>query len=170
MIRLVSSEGMPLDIRYLTLSHCWGTNMLLRLTAGTHNCFQDGFPVTTLPPTFRDAVHIATRLSVQYLWIDSLCIFQDSLDDWSFQAEQMATVYSNGYLNIAASDSKNSDGGFFRSRDPNHLQSFWVRSQTGKMYICSQDTAQEDLVGCPLSERAWAVQERFLSPRVVHFC
>lgn len=34
-LRLASSEGIAPSTEYLTLSHCWGMNMPLRLTAVT---------------------------------------------------------------------------------------------------------------------------------------
>lgn len=115
-------------------------------------------------------VRVASRLLVQYLWIDFLCIFQDSLEDWSTQAKDMATVYSNSYLNLAASKSSDSSGGLFTSRDCARLQSFQLRAQSSRVYFCSENTSQEDLsFHSPLHKQAWVVQERFLSPRVLYF-
>lgn len=39
-------------------------------------------PVAQLPKTFRDAMQISMCLGISYLWIDSLCILQDSAADW----------------------------------------------------------------------------------------
>jgi hypothetical protein len=58
-----------------------------------------------LPLTFRDFIDIARRLDVRYVWIDSLCILQDSKEDWESEAVQMGDVYSKSYLTIAASGS-----------------------------------------------------------------
>lgn len=166
MIRLITSEQLPVGTQYLTLSHRWGTGMPLRLDAQSRFTLETGIPALLLPPTFRDAAIVATRLSIQYLWIDSLCILQDSLEDWARQAKQMATVYSNGYLNIAASDSEDSRGGLFRTRDVNSVQSFQICTSKGRTYLCGADTSVHDMDFCALSERAWVVQERFLCRRV----
>jgi hypothetical protein len=65
-----------------------------------------------LPKTFHDAVVTTRALGVQYLWIDSLCIIQDSSEDWSDQAPRMASIYGNAYVVIAADAATNSSEGF----------------------------------------------------------
>jgi hypothetical protein len=54
------------------------------------------------------AIFIASKLGLEYLWIDSLCIIQDDEDDWRQESALMSTVYGNSYLNIAAAGA--SDG------------------------------------------------------------
>jgi hypothetical protein len=56
------------------------------------------------PPTIRDAVIVTRRLGVQYLWIVSLCIVQDDLDDWSAESTKMGDVYENGYATRNCAD------------------------------------------------------------------
>lgn len=65
-----------------------------------------------LPKTFADAVSVTRALDIQYLWIDSLCIIQDSPEDWSDQAPHMATVYGGAYVTIAADAASDSSEGF----------------------------------------------------------
>ncbi|PMD38524.1 hypothetical protein L207DRAFT_430794, partial [Hyaloscypha variabilis F] len=36
----------------------------------------------SLSETFRVAIIVTRKLGIRYLWIDSLCIFQDFADDW----------------------------------------------------------------------------------------
>ncbi|KAK1502880.1 hypothetical protein CTAM01_04869 [Colletotrichum tamarilloi] len=38
--------------------------------------------MTSLSKTFQDAVLVTRRLGIKYIWIDSLCIIQDSKLDW----------------------------------------------------------------------------------------
>jgi hypothetical protein len=111
--------------QYMTLSHRWGGKDVIKATVATLNARKAGIPIRDLPQTFVDAVTICRRLGVRYLWIDSLCIIQDSRDDWEREAAKMADVYANSYLTIAASSSPDSRGGCFpswaeRSRTP-HL-------------------------------------------------
>lgn len=58
--------------------------------------------MAALPATFRDAIAVTRSLGYQYLWIDSLCIIQDDRHDWGVEAEQMASIYKNGALTLAA--------------------------------------------------------------------
>jgi len=70
-------------------------------------------PLATLPPTFRYAMLVTRDLGVRYLWIDSLCILQDSAVDWEREAPQVGAVYEGGYVMLAARASVNCYGGCF---------------------------------------------------------
>ncbi|MBE3109014.1 MAG: HET domain-containing protein, partial [Acidobacteria bacterium] len=109
--------------QYMTLSHRWGGKDVIHTTKATLDARKAGIPLSDLPRTFINAVTICRRLGVRYLWIDSLCIIQDSREDWEREAARMADVYANSYLTIAASSSPDSSGGCFpsweaRSRTP----------------------------------------------------
>ncbi|PVH85646.1 heterokaryon incompatibility, partial [Cadophora sp. DSE1049] len=69
--------------------------------------------LSELSKTFKEAIHIATQLGLQYIWIDSLCIVQDDAEDWAREAVQMSDVYGNSFINIAAGDSEDGRGGCF---------------------------------------------------------
>lgn len=97
--------------RYIALSHCWGGSTPTMTTKKTLNPFIKSIP-TPLPKTFQDAVITTKALGIPYLWIDSLCIVQDSPEDWSEQAPQMAAVYGNAYIVIAADAASDSTQGF----------------------------------------------------------
>lgn len=101
--------------RYMALSHRWGGKDVIKTTVATLSARKAGIPIHDLPRTFADAVTICRRLGVRYLWIDSLCIIQDSREDWEREAARMADVYANSYLTIAASSSPDSRGGCFPS-------------------------------------------------------
>lgn len=90
-------EGTDNPPAYLTLSHRWGPFQPLKLERSSLADFRRGMPVSKLPKTFRDAITVARHLSVRYLWIDSLCIIQDSLDDWQNEASRMCGVYANRF-------------------------------------------------------------------------
>jgi hypothetical protein len=53
---------------------------------------------------------------VRWLWIDSLCIIQDSREDWQREAPMMCDVYQNAFLNISADHAVDARGGCFRNR------------------------------------------------------
>jgi hypothetical protein len=84
----------------------------------------------------------------------------------------MADVYKNGILNIAALCAKDSSEGCFSTRDahlfkPLVLRSHWSNFETD-MWAWEPflKTQFNDAI---LHRRAWVLQERVLSPRVVHF-
>ena len=161
------------SIRYATLSHCWGSSKPLKLTASSLSLLEAGIEVARLPQVFQDAIYTSKSIGIQFLWIDSLCILQDSKRDWDEQAPQMSQIYRNGCLNIAASAAANSSQTCFQSRDrsqtePCIVQTDWVSCPNGEYHVYHNDIWQDLVESKPLSKRAWVVQERILSPRVLY--
>ena len=76
--------------------------------------------MTDIPKTFQDAVLITRKLGYRYLWIDSLCIIQDSASDWQIESVKMADIYFNAVVNISADASPRSDSGIFATS--NHVR------------------------------------------------
>ena len=170
----IAGEHSP-EVPYITLSHCWGKSNFLKLTKTTSQRLRNGFSAAdTLSKTFQDAIIICRELKVKYLWIDSLCIFQDSPEDWRYEAAQMGQVYENSLCNIAATGASNAEEGCFRDRDESLLRRFTIKSEwdnrkNGTWEIIDQlfwDTRTDK---APLNERGWVMQERWLSPRVLHY-
>jgi hypothetical protein len=117
------------DVRYVTLSHCWGKKSSYEHTATsaqlndvTMGKFKEGIKLDSLPKTFRDAMEFAARLPrVGFIWIDSLCIIQGDKADWLEQSAVMDRVYNKAWLNISATAAANSSEGLFNDRTPELL-------------------------------------------------
>jgi hypothetical protein len=128
-----------------------------------------GIEIDQLPLTFRDAVSICRRLDIKYLWIESLCIIQDSDEAWRLQAASMANIYENARITIAAASAGSLTDGCFRKTHwfcigqplPEH-PGIYVRREA------ALPSAYERF-GWPLSERGWVFQELSLSLRTIHF-
>ncbi|KAF8851703.1 HET-domain-containing protein [Acephala macrosclerotiorum] len=103
--------------KYVALSHCWGGSLPLNTITSTLPSRQAGIPFSEFPKTFQDAVTITKRLGFQYLWIDSLCIIQDSKSDWAAEAARMGMVYKHSTLTISANIAGNPHVGILQSRD-----------------------------------------------------
>lgn len=86
------TNEVSLHKRYAALSHSWGKAQVITTTSQTLNQYKRCLPYTQLPQTFRDAITIARRLAIGLLWIDSLCIIQDSTLDWEEQADRKSVV------------------------------------------------------------------------------
>ncbi|KAF2500943.1 HET-domain-containing protein, partial [Lophium mytilinum] len=132
---------------YFTLSYCWGGKEFLKSDSKTLNRWKENIPWELVPKTFQDAVIITRRLGYRYLWIDSLCILQDSNDDWQIESSKMASIYEHGVLNIFAALAPNADYGCFHDH---------------------RAEVQEE-PPLPLYQRGWAFQERYLSPRALYY-
>jgi hypothetical protein len=173
-IRLIDSieaEGQD----YVTLSHCWGAQSYVpRLRHETEAKFREGISFGYLPKTFQDAVTVCRKLGYGYIWIDSLCIIQDSKEDWEVKAKIMPRVYANSILTIAALKSPGSHGGCFTSeRNPLCLRD--ARFNDPDILVTSSISkemweTEVNLSGygaSPLHTRSWVVQERLSSPRTL---
>lgn len=159
---------------YMTLSYRWGFRPFLALTKSTMRAFLDGQPVEDLPTTFRDAIMICRRFSIRYLWIDTLCIQQDSPKDWARESTKMREVYANSACNIVAAASANPYGGLFRARAPSDInpglvQASWDGCPESEYWIWDKDYADRQVSKVPLHMRGWVLQERLLAPRTLHF-
>ena len=100
---------MSLNTIYATLSHCCDGRCDKILTSDTLRQFEESIPLASLPKSFQDAIVITQELGVSYMWIDALCIIQDSDNDeeWRREASFMGDIYANSYVTLAASNSLN---------------------------------------------------------------
>jgi len=168
--------------RYIALSHCWGTNAGTKppvTEQATISSHQTGIPMSDLPKTFSEAVIVVRELGYRYLWIDSLCIVQDSTADWEFEASHMGDYYANAALTIAAADSRDCHGGLFVKRDIAALYPCVTKIQDRKYSKRPEqvtlETDRDDrhwassLDPGLLQRRGWTLQEKVLSPKFLEF-
>ena len=158
----------------MTLSHCWGGTVPLTLTSATFAKFIVDIPYFDLPRTFQEAIRITRNFGIRYLWIDSLCIIQESREDWKREAAMMGEVYRHSWCNIAATKARDSRGGCFDERhpllvSPCRIQTTWPDEPQRAFYCVPDGIWNSQIDACPLSTRGWVFQEIALSPRVLHY-
>ncbi|KAF2872192.1 heterokaryon incompatibility protein-domain-containing protein [Massariosphaeria phaeospora] len=173
-IRLYEPNGM--SGKYTALSYVWGKQNHYTTTKSSIDNHRQGIALDELPKTLQDAVTLTRKLGVQYLWVDALCIRQDDGPEWERESSKMADIYSNAYLTIAATGSEQATTGLFTQRTlPDYVKfKYTMDGVQGDIHaFLLQDALMPFSKGLlsdePLSKRGWALQERFLASRNLHF-
>ena len=120
--RLVRLHDAPGDAPYAALSYVWGRaasdeEFFKTLRANVSERELPGFFAREesqgrLPATIRDAMTVARRIGLRYLWVDSLCIVQDGHGkDWLDAIRKMDMVYGAAYVVICAAGSSSAFAG-----------------------------------------------------------
>ncbi|KAH8594251.1 hypothetical protein B0O99DRAFT_712376, partial [Bisporella sp. PMI_857] len=120
---------------------------------------------------FRDAVIITRRLEYKYLWIDSLCIIQDSKED----GDERVCRYERHILGVGSEyicrGLEDCNEGCFSTRNPlRHRPCILMGDEQEGMVITTRFPSEwrnyEDSTTLP---RNWAFRERILAPRTLRY-
>ncbi|KAI0630043.1 heterokaryon incompatibility protein-domain-containing protein, partial [Trametes polyzona] len=177
---------------YLALSYVWGAESAQRhrtTNANINTYIAVGIEATTLPQTIRDAVYVTHALGFRYLWLDSLCIIQDSGEDKHREMAHMRHIYRHAHLTIIAASASSASEGFLQDRSVSNHRTFAVpvvcpvreslvstvetiseslsQAVTGTIHF--QPTEEERELSDPIDRRAWCLQEITMSPRSLIF-
>ena len=120
-------------------------------------------------------MNVANVLGIRYIWIDALCIIQDSPGDWVAESADMYRVYRESICNIAASDSTDGSGGLFFQRETEFIEPLRFTCvldgvpNTECVLTNGDGMWREELEKSPLYRRAWVFQEQLLAKRALHF-
>jgi hypothetical protein len=170
-----NSQAKPTN-KYATLSHCWGKTQHIKTTRSNICNFQQNIPWDDLCATFQDALTVARRLNIDWIWIDALCIIQDDAKDWEVESAKMCAYYANAFITISAASSVDGTVHFLGPRNPawesttvDFLNGNGSLSKILARPICARDPYTDNEFWGPLMERAWAFQENILSRRIVHY-
>ena len=178
---LVDSEtiGQVGSTLYACLSHCWGKGVLCQTTKTTVDTHKQGIPWIALSKTFQEVIIIALDLGIHFIWIDSLCIIQDDEADVGMQVGEMASIFENCHITVAALASAVGNGGCYRRSKSLDTITACKINELGEIFTaCCRRFIQhpdpiygsnDHSIQAPLMDRAWAYQEYELSPRVLNF-
>lgn len=188
-VRLCESSSVPSNVKWAALSHCWGNGKPLLLVQENLKALKDHIDINVLPDTFRDGITVSRQLGIEFLWIDSLCIIQDSAEDWEREAAMMGKVYSHALLVISGASSGNPNTPFLAPRNEDWLpRRFNFRTATGEIPV---NVRRRALLAAPLEQglheppyttswghlkhkgplyqRGWCFQESHLAHRNIRF-
>ncbi|KAH7217781.1 heterokaryon incompatibility protein-domain-containing protein [Fusarium oxysporum] len=128
-------------------------------------------PWDKIPRTIQDAILTSQKLGIGFIWVDSLCIIQDSkADDKSIEIGQMTQVYTHAAFTIAARRAPDAHRGFLHERSlPSGTTTVDFCSQDGKTRQCTltfESAAKEEDQNV-LDTRGWTLQEYIMSRRLL---
>jgi hypothetical protein len=158
-------------VSYSALSYCWGSEQPHQTTCSNLSGYQQGISISSLPRTIQDAITLSRILELRYLWVDSMCIIQDSAVHKQQELGIMGAIYHNAYVVISAASAATCHEGFLQDRLP-PCGGFKVPFGTEgcvvlTLKLCTKLLAQG--VRDPLDDRAWAYQESFIARRIIAF-
>ncbi|KAI0333419.1 HET-domain-containing protein [Cubamyces sp. BRFM 1775] len=169
---------------YAALSYVWGESQPHRTTKSNLSSYITGIDPVTLPQTIRDAIHVTHQLGIYFLWVDSLCIIQDSQVDKYRELASMRDIYRYAYLTIDAASAKRASDGFLQDRPPLNpvvvlpficpLSFANPPSAVGTLYVAYKnaqikDVGTSNVVATMTGQRAWCLQEMLMSTRSLVF-
>ncbi|KAK0651027.1 heterokaryon incompatibility protein-domain-containing protein [Cercophora newfieldiana] len=196
--RLVSTSDFGRPAKYAALSYSWGTKeeaaSQLKTTTANLRQHQKRILSASMTRVMKDAIVVCQALSIRYLWIDALCIIQDSgsgshSSDWDKESKQMGEVFQHAYVTLCAASSKSCHESFLEGPGLRQLQNIIFRSKrkpstagTGHYsmtklsrtyYKHSQFREAHTFPLCLEAshwwDRGWVLQEREMSRRLLIF-
>jgi hypothetical protein len=149
---------------YVVLSHCSdGDEHLIRPISESSN-FPATLDMQSLPKTVADAIEITHRLGYQYLWIRDLYSCEDESDE---DTSELVDIYGQAVLMLSANAGEDTNSGIFHDR---HVLYSPALGSNKDRYLRQQLLHWSlDIEESPLAARGWAILERILAPRIVHF-
>ncbi|TRX91218.1 hypothetical protein FHL15_007823 [Xylaria flabelliformis] len=196
-IRLLET-GPSQNAEYVALSYCWGKTGNITTTRSTLIERKKDIAWGILPKSFQDAIEVVWGLGIRYLWIDALCIIQDDVADWESESAKMADVYENAFLTISMDGARDPTQHIFAARQSDMISTadtlntgrtarparnvaverFPFTGKAGETYVvyAREPLTHSDIISprsyydvtYPLMSRAWTLQERLLSGRILH--
>ncbi|KAL6708040.1 hypothetical protein ACN47E_003474 [Coniothyrium glycines] len=177
---------------YVALSHCWGKPgpgiRTLKTLSENFEAHQEYIPMSSMPLNYQDAINVTRALGLRYIWIDSLCIFQDSVEDWAREGSQMHKIYKCALVTLVATSAATSEDGFLeylldestfnltipleeRLDDNSNEVPDSLDRRILARYAATQSSSRlmEDVDEATWNTRGWTLQERYLARRLIHF-
>ena len=164
----------PPRARYIALSYVWGPASLQSFQAlkskfvhSADQVWEMALP-PKLPNTIEDTIQVVRAMGEQFLWLDSLCIVQDDQNARDSQIAHMFIIYNNAVMTIVAASGSTVDAGLPGWGETSRsIQS--VENVPGMELVTALPPINVCIKHTPWFTRAWTLQERFFSRRLLVF-
>ncbi|EPE26495.1 hypothetical protein GLAREA_02408 [Glarea lozoyensis ATCC 20868] len=161
--------GTPTYEDYITLSYCWGPPPSFKTLISNIESHKKSMVVSKLPQTMQDAIIVTRALGLRYIWIDAICIIQDSPEDKIRELTVMGNIYHHSTLTVAAVSAAAVGDGFLRTKQPSAVELPYLcpDESKGTVQLTLQRTVE--LWKETIYTRGWCLQESLLSGRMLLF-
>ncbi|KAH7089582.1 heterokaryon incompatibility protein-domain-containing protein [Paraphoma chrysanthemicola] len=156
--------------RYLALSYVWGGVSQYMLSEDNIDKMKERFSIRPqhLTATVRDAIAFTEKLGERYLWVDTLCIIQDSKAIRQQTLQDMGTIYAHSVLTVVAGSSSSANSPLLGvTEERTWVQ--WYQKVSKTLKISAHFDFKDYLEDAVYSSRAWTYQEYQLAKRLLVF-
>ena len=186
-VRLVETQSRTQRCDYIALSYCWGDGTAVMKTTEkateeapkTLDRHQSGIPDKDLPPLYQEVVALARGLDIAYLWIDAICIIQDSPEDKAEEIKKMSDIYRGAFVVVVAATAPSPSNSLLRVEPQSGQSNTWRTASLIRYEDIDFDVkfrkrenshAFSDATDrTPIAFRAWCFQEKMLASRCLIF-
>ncbi|OTA88703.1 hypothetical protein M434DRAFT_14919 [Hypoxylon sp. CO27-5] len=159
----------PKPCPYFALSYVWGSKTSpFQTTSSNIDAMKTPESITdqALPKTIVDAMELTKEMDVDFLWVDRLCVIQDSDTDKAVQIPQMDLVYSRAAMTIVATCGAAFDGLAGINGTPRIINQKTARvaKNLSLMDVLHLDQSYQD---SRWTTRGWTFQEGLCSRRTL---
>ncbi|KAH8782734.1 heterokaryon incompatibility protein-domain-containing protein, partial [Diaporthe sp. PMI_573] len=172
---------------YIALSYVWGqleppplrTNKqnlsALHEPSSLYPLKEDQSATEQIPRTIADAIALCRSIGKRYLWVDSICIVQDDMDEKRRLIHGMDRVYENASLTVVALSGSDAAAGLAgithrgRDNDNDRRRHLFHEGHRTHCIGISRMSLEEHVRSSHWNTRGWTYQERLLTPRKLYF-
>ena len=122
--------------------------------------FEDALPEDDIPQTILDAMWVARKTGLRYIWVDKLCVVQDDREELESHVQNTAYIFANAYLTLVAAG-----GDVHTGLAPLNPQ----KAAAVKPLGTGTQVHEELLRKSKWNTRGWTVEENIYSRRRVFF-
>ncbi|KAF2174652.1 hypothetical protein K469DRAFT_526616, partial [Zopfia rhizophila CBS 207.26] len=98
------------------LSYCWGGPQPSQTIIMNFRNGRKKVAIFSYPRAITDAIVVASRFKIPYLWVHSMCFVQDDAEDIRRELAYMPKIYKHSILTLVASVDISSCERFLRPR------------------------------------------------------
>ena len=159
---------------YATVSYVWGKSGSREHTTKIANIQSRrksgglASVINTLPKALQQSIRLVQELGIRYIWVDALCIVQDSSHSWNLNARAMHLIYGNAIFTLCAADGLDARDGLL-ALDQDHQPAQFIATSASGAHLMLHQPPEASIEASQWNKRAWTFQERLLSKRCLIF-